>query len=116
MAKAKTINVETKIKFEVIKGQSKAVDTYHTGDYNSMEIFKVVRKQMASDIPKQQGGTKKCAGGGYSEDLVLKQNKEGVQTICSFINDKLAIIVCKALNATPQKELKKLMKHPYGLI
>ena len=102
-----TIKVETEVKFQVSKGRSKAVDIYGTGDRISHNVYRVVRKQMAQDIPKVNGGTLESKYG-YSTELILKHNKEGVTEVGSFRNEEFAKIFCDALNKTRQDKLKSI--------
>ena len=112
MSKAKTKNsnsiiVETEIKFIVIEKNGKSVDVYGTGDYSSRKEYHVNRKQTASDIPVENGGTME-SNYGYSDELIMIHNNEGVQRYAKFDNINLANIFCEALNAMDQAELMKL--------
>lgn len=89
--------VETDVVYKVHEVKIYA-DTYHTGDTQSYSRWEIKRKQMASDIPIQNGGTMEsvCA---YGESLLIKQNREGVGSYGLFNTKPLADAYVEYLNS-----------------
>jgi len=107
MEKELILEVSEKVEFQVISKKD-FVDSYGTGDYTGYNTYIVTRKLMESDIPSGQGGTKETATL-YSDELLIKWEKEGLGNFGTFNNQRIAQILCDSLNSKGQKELIELI-------
>jgi hypothetical protein len=107
MEKELILEVSEKVEFQVISKKD-YVDSYGTGDYTGRNTYVVTRKLMLSDIPSAQGGTKETDTL-YSDGVFIKWEKQGLGNFGTFNDQRIAQILCGALNSKEQKELIELI-------
>ena len=103
------LTVEKNIKFKV-HIVTKWADAFGTGDAQSYNQFEVRRFQMRADIPHQNGGGKQNSICGLSEEVLQKQNKEGVGSYGIFKDEDIAQLFVDQLNAMEQSDLRHIFR------